>query len=91
MVLSDPDGIIQHVNPACCALYGLGTDELIGQDFTLILPLAERPETELRHRELFAAPEPPPRFQNLVRRSNGEECTVECSAEFVSEGASAWA
>jgi PAS domain S-box-containing protein len=86
MVLSDPDGIIQHVNPACCALYGLGTDELIGRDFALILPATERAEAERRHRELFAAPQPPPTFRNLVRRSNGDECSVECRAEFVSEG-----
>src|SRR6202011_5877584 len=37
MVLSDADGVIQVVNPAFCKLYGLGTDELIGQDFSLIL------------------------------------------------------
>jgi PAS domain S-box-containing protein len=86
MVLSDPSGIIQLVNPACCALYGVGTDELIGQDFTLILAGTQRAEAERRHRELFAAQEPPPMFRNLVRRSNGEECTVECRAEFVTQG-----
>jgi PAS domain S-box-containing protein len=86
MVLSDPDGIIQFVNPACCALYGLGRDELIGQDFTLVLREEERAPGEGRHRDLFAAPEPPPPFRNIVRRSGGEECTVECHSEFVSQG-----
>jgi PAS domain S-box-containing protein len=86
MVLSGPDGIIQLVNPACRALYGLDTDELIGHDFTLIPPKTELAGSERPHRELFAAPQPPPMFQSLMRRSNGEECTVECRAEFVGEG-----
>jgi PAS domain S-box-containing protein len=84
MVLSDPDGIIQLVNPACGVLYSRETDELIGHDFALILPGTERANAELWHRELFAAPQPPPTFRNRVRRANGEECTVECRAEFVS-------
>jgi PAS domain S-box-containing protein len=73
MVLSDPAGIIQLVNPACCALYGLSTDELIGQDFTLLLPETERVGAGQRHRALFAAADPPPTFRNLVPRSDGEE------------------
>jgi PAS domain S-box-containing protein len=84
MVLSDPDGIIQLVNPACSALYRLSTDELIGHDFALILPNTDGADAELYHRELFAAAQPPPTFHNRVRRANGEECTVECRAEFVS-------
>jgi PAS domain S-box-containing protein len=86
LVLSDSDGIIQIVNPACCALYGLGTDELIGHDFALILAETHGAEVSLRHHELFAAPQPPPTFRSLVHRSGGEACTVECRAEFVTEG-----
>jgi PAS domain S-box-containing protein len=85
MVLSDPDGTIGLVNPACCALYGLGIDELVGEHFTLIVPETERADIERCHRELFAAPEPPPTFRSLLRSSNGEERTVECRAEFVSQ------
>jgi PAS domain S-box-containing protein len=86
MVLSDPDGIIQLVNPAYCGLYGLAADELIGHDFALILPNIQPAEAELQHRQLFAAQQPPRTFRSLVRRSGGEECTVECRAEFVTEG-----
>jgi PAS domain S-box-containing protein len=86
MVLSDRDGIVQIVNPACCALYGLGIDDQVGHDFALILPETERAEATQRHRELFAAPQPPPIFQSLVHRPDGTACTVECRAEFVTEG-----
>ena len=34
---------------------------------------------------LIASLEPPPTFRNLVRRADGEDCTVECRAEFVSQ------
>jgi PAS domain S-box-containing protein len=85
MVLSDADGVIQLVNPAFCTLYGFGTDELMGQDVSLILQATEPGDAERWHRELFAAEEPPATFRNLVRRSDGEKCTVECRAEFVSQ------
>ena len=80
LVLSGPDGIIQLVNPACCALYGRSADELTGQDFTLIFPEA------VPAGDLFAAVEPPPLFRNVVRRADGGETTVECRAEFMSQG-----
>ncbi len=80
LVLSGLDGVIQLVNPACSALYGRSADELIGQDFALISPKTQH------HRELFAAADPPPLFRNVVRRADGGESTVECRAEFVSQG-----
>jgi PAS domain S-box-containing protein len=86
MVLTDTDWIIQRVNPACCALYDLSADELIGHDIARILPEVERTGVERRRRELFAAPEPPPTVRSVVRRSDGEERIVECHAEFVSQG-----
>src|SRR5207253_8682270 len=79
MVLSSPDGIIQLVNPACCALYGRSADELIGQNLTLIFA-----ETE-QAGGLFAAPEPPPTFRKVVRHGAGAKRTVECRAEFLSQ------
>lgn len=60
-------------------------DPPVGQDFSLILQATEPAEAKRWHRELFAAVEPPPTFRDLVRRSDGAECTVECRAEFVSQ------
>jgi len=80
LVLSGPDGIIQLVNPACCALYGRSAAELTGQDFTLIFPEA------VPAGDLFAAAEPPPLFRNVVRRADGGESTVEGRADFMSQG-----
>jgi PAS domain S-box-containing protein len=83
MMLSDADGTIELVNPACCALYGLAGDELIGRSLALMLPQAGQAEAERRHRQLFSAPGPPPTQRNVVRRPDGEERVVESRAEFI--------
>lgn len=83
MVLSNRDGSIELVNPACCALYGLSADELLGQRFALVLPETDGADSEDQHRELFNAREAPPPHWSVVRRPDGEERIVESRAEFI--------
>src|SRR4051812_23821867 len=42
MVLSDPEGIVLEANPACFQIYGYRPDQIIGQPYSVVLPVEKR-------------------------------------------------
>ena len=49
--ITDELGNFDYVNPCFCNIYGYSRDELIGQNFTKVIPLSEQKNrTELHHR-----------------------------------------
>lgn len=54
----DADGLYRGVNPAHCALYGYGADELLGQPFTTIVPAERRAVALARHHDFLAGGAP---------------------------------
>jgi PAS domain S-box-containing protein len=59
LAFSDPEGIVLAVNPAYCALYGRAPEEIIGHEFAVIFPEAERAGAMEQYRAVFADPTPP--------------------------------
>jgi PAS domain S-box-containing protein len=81
VVLMDKDGLVHFVNPAAESLFGWKPEELVGRNFTLLLP--ERMHAE--HRQRFArllseagARESKRRiFESVGRRVDGREVLIE--------------
>jgi PAS domain S-box-containing protein len=83
LALSDPEGIVLAVNPAYCALYGRTPEEVVGHDFAVIFPEAERAGAMEQYRAVFADPTPPRSYETRVQRSDGTERVVEARADFL--------
>jgi PAS domain S-box-containing protein len=83
MALSDPDGIVIAVNPAYCALYGLTSEQAVGQSFAIIFPEEARAGAVEQYRAVFADPDPPPSYESRVQHADGSERFVEARADFL--------
>jgi PAS domain S-box-containing protein len=83
LALSDPEGIVLAVNPAYCALYGRAPEEVVGHDFAVIFPDAERAGAMEQYRAVFADPTPPRSYEARVQRPDGTERVVEARADFL--------
>ncbi len=83
LALSDSEGMVLAVNPAYCALYGRDAAEIIGHEFAVIFPEAERPGAMEQYRAVFADPNPPRSYETRVQRPDGIERIVEARADFL--------
>lgn len=83
MALADLDGVVIAVNPAFCALYGLTSEQVVGQSLAVLFPEERRGRVMERYRALFADPDPPPSYEWLVQHADGSERLVEARADFL--------
>ncbi|MFN8473924.1 MAG: PAS domain-containing protein [Anaerolineae bacterium] len=83
MVLSDRDGIVLAVNPACVRLCGHPAEQIVGSGFTFILPEETRCWAIEQYNEIFNAPGTPFTFEAVVVRADGAERIVESRAELI--------
>ena len=83
MALSDPDGIVVAANPAYYRLFLYTPEQVIGQNFALIFPEAQRAEAAAAYTTVFAAPGQAPAFETVVQRGDGSETVVEARYDFV--------
>src|SRR5258706_769154 len=83
MVLSDPDGIVLTANPAYYQLYGYTPEEVVGKDFAIIFPEAQRQRARQRYQEVFRDPIISPPIESSVIRADGTERLVESSYSFI--------
>jgi PAS domain S-box-containing protein len=85
MVLSDPDGIVLIANPAYYRLYGYTPEEVLGKDFAIIFPEAQRQWARQRYQERFRSPIIRPPAESSVIRADGTERLVESSYSFITQ------
>lgn len=85
MALSDASGTVLAANPAYYELYGYGPDEVLGKNFTLIVPHERRATAQVQYQEAFSGVEAPPRSRAIVRNKAGLERVVESRVVFVEE------
>ncbi len=83
MVLSDAQGVVTAANAAYLELYGYSAPDVIGQDFAIILPEAERDAARAQYKAVFASPEIPPAFESIIQRADGTERIVESRIGFI--------
>jgi PAS domain S-box-containing protein len=83
MALSDPQGMVVAANPAYYRLFRYTPEQVIGQNFSLIFPEAQRAEAAASYLSVFAAPERAPAFETIVQRGDGSETEVEARYDFV--------
>ena len=83
MVLSEANGVVLAVNPACCSLSGYGPDELVGLPFTRIVPEPQRQATQAQLRATFATAEPGMLLQMTLKRKDGSSRIVDSRIGFI--------
>src|SRR5215218_9231381 len=83
MALSAPDGTVVAVNPAYCALYGLGPEQVVGQSFAIIFPEEARAAAVEEYHTVFAGLGPPRTYESRVQHADGSERFVEARADFL--------
>ncbi|WP_447553895.1 diguanylate cyclase [Vreelandella sp. EE22] len=75
--ITGPEGHFELVNPAYCDFYGYTQEELIGQHFTAMVPLAYREKASAMHDEFLQGAEPTELRQEWeVCCKNGELRTI---------------
>lgn len=75
--ITTPSGHFEMVNPAYCEFYGYQQEELLGQHFTLVVPLENRAHLSALHDDFMRGS----RSQEIrqewdVINKNGELCTI---------------
>jgi PAS domain S-box-containing protein len=85
MVLSDADGMVLAANPAYARLYGYCLDEVIGHEFTIIFPEAQRAWAMQAYRATFAAATIAPVVAATTRDATGAERQVESRYTFLTD------
>jgi PAS domain S-box-containing protein len=83
MALSNAEGIVLAANPAYFQLYGYLPEQVLGQNFALIFPAADRQQASIQYRELFARGTDVPRYESTIQTADGSERIVETHATFI--------
>jgi PAS domain S-box-containing protein/putative nucleotidyltransferase with HDIG domain len=83
MALSDAEGITLAANPAYFNLYGYTSDQIIGQNFTIIFREEVRTMAIEQYKALFLREALPPAFESVIRRGDGTERLVESRVVFL--------
>jgi PAS domain S-box-containing protein len=83
MALADLDGVVVAVNPAFCVLYGLSSEDVVGQSFGILFPEETRVRAMEQYHALVAEPASPPSYEWLVQHPDGSERLVEFRADFL--------
>src|SRR5947209_8690074 len=77
MALSDVNGTVLLANPAYCELYGYPAADIVGQNFSVVLPLELRAAAQAAYRERFAAAQPARVSEVWIQRADGSRRFVE--------------
>jgi PAS domain S-box-containing protein len=84
MMLSDADGKVLTVNPAFTALCGYKVEQIVGSDFTIVIPHEQRETAREGHRRVFWGTELPRRYEQILQHADGtrrvtnvQECFIE--------------
>jgi PAS domain S-box-containing protein len=83
MALSDPKGVVIAANPAYSRLFRYTPEQVVGQNFAIIFPEAQRAEAAAGYLTVFAESERTPAFETVVQRADGSETIVEARYDFV--------
>ncbi len=83
MAISDRAGTVVEANQAYLQLYGYSVEEVIGKNFAIIYPEAERENSIKRYQQVFESTEDLPTYDSVVRRKDGTERIVEARVGFV--------
>jgi PAS domain S-box-containing protein len=85
IAVSDPDGRVRLANPAYYSLYGRSAEEVIGHSFALIFSPDQRAWAENLYRETFHSQPATGSVEQVVRRADGAELTVQARYHFLVE------
>ena len=85
MALSAPDGTILDANPAYYQLYGYPAEEVIGKNFSLIVPEEQRQKAREIYAALFQSPVIIPPVEARIVRADGTESIVEANYSFITQ------
>ena len=85
MALSAPDGAVLDANPAYYQLYGYPAEEVIGNNFSLIVPEEQRQKARELYAALFSSPTIISPVEARIIRADGTESIVEASYSFVTQ------
>lgn len=85
LALSDADGTVVAANPAYFDLYGYPPEQVLGQNFAIIFPEAQRPAAQDAYRQVFASEAVPPTFESTIQRADGSRRMVETRINFITE------
>lgn len=85
MALSAPDGTVLDANPAYYQLYGYPAEEVIGNNFSLIVPEEQRQKARELYAALFLSPTVISPVKARIVRADGTESIVEASYSFVTQ------
>jgi PAS domain S-box-containing protein len=85
MALSAPDGTVLDANPAYYQLYGYPAEEVIGNNFSLIVPEEQRQQARELYATLFSSPDIISPVEAHIVRADGTESIVESSYSFIAQ------
>lgn len=83
MALSRPDGTVFAANPAYYQLYGYTPEEVLGKDFSIIFPIAEREWAQKLYTYIFQGPATNSSSEATIVRADGTERFVEARYSFI--------
>ncbi len=82
-VLSDGAGIVVLANPAYYQLYAFSPEQVLGHEFAIIFPEAEREAARAGYQAVFQAGQPIESIESTVRRGDGSVRVVETRVSFI--------
>jgi PAS domain S-box-containing protein len=85
MALSTPDGTVFAANPAYFHLYGYSSKEVIGNNFSIIIPEEHRTSAQEMYDYFFQSPTISSSVEGPVRRADGTERFVESRYTFITD------
>lgn len=83
MAISDRDGTVVAANQAYLQLYGYSAEEVIGKNYAIIYPEAERDNSKQRYQHVFNEMDDFPPYDSIVQRKDGTERIVEARVGFI--------
>jgi PAS domain S-box-containing protein len=83
MALSDASGTVLAANPAYYELYGYAPDEVLGRNFAVIFPRAQRATAQAQYEDVFNSQSALQMPRSIVRNKAGAERVVESRVVFV--------
>lgn len=83
LVVSDPEGTIQYVNPSFSDLFGFTKQQSVGHNLAIIFPAKKRTEEKEQYKALFSRGIVKNPVSTYVQRKNGDIKYVEMCNAFV--------
>jgi PAS domain S-box-containing protein len=85
MALSTPDGTVFAANLAYFHLYGYSSEDVIGNNFSIIIPEEYRTSAQEMYGYFFQSPTISTSVESPIRRADGTECFVESRYTFITD------